>query len=153
MGETYHRGRKPGAAAVAGVLALATAVWLVVRWRPFPVEVRGESMTPTLWPGDQALAVPSRRPALGHVVVVEHPTRAGLEIVKRVTGAPGDLAPDGRILGADEFWVAGDNPARSTDSRQHGTVRREQIKARIRVVYWPPSRRGLVSSRPPSVRA
>jgi signal peptidase I len=145
-GETYHRGRKRGRPAVASVLALATAVWLVVRWRPVRVEVRGDSMIPALWPGDRALAFRARRPARGHVVVVEHPTRRGLEIVKRITGVPGDLAPDGRILGADEFWVEGDNPARSTDSRQHGAVRAAHVKVRVRFVYRPSSRRRLVSS-------
>lgn len=127
-------------------LALATTVWLVVRWRPSRVEVRGDSMIPALWPGDRALAVPARRPSRGHVVVVEHPTRPGFEIVKRITAVPGDLTPDGRTLGADEFWVEGDNPSRSTDSRQHGTVRATQVRARVRLVYWPPSRRRLVSS-------
>lgn len=131
---------------MAGALALATTVWLVVRWRPSRVEVRGDSMIPALWPGDRALAVPARRPSRGHVVVVEHPTRPGFEIVKRITAVPGDLTPDGRTLGADEFWVEGDNPSRSTDSRQHGTVRAAQVRARVRLVYWPPSRRRLVSS-------
>ena len=132
---------------MAGALALATAMWLLVRWRPFRVEVRGDSMVPTLWPGDRALAVAARRTARGHVVVVEHPTRPGLEIVKRVTGIPGDMAPDGRILGADEYWIEGDNPGRSTDSRQHGVVRAGQVRARVRVVYWPPSRGRLVAGR------
>lgn len=132
---------------MAGALALATAVWLVVRWRPFRVEVRGDSMIPALWPGDRALAVPARRPSRGHVVVVGHPTRPGFELVKRVTAVPGDLTPDGRVLSADEYWVEGDNPARSTDSRQHGAVRAAQVKARVRLVYWPPSRRRLVPIR------
>ncbi|HEU4356788.1 MAG TPA: S26 family signal peptidase [Actinomycetota bacterium] len=134
-------------AAVAGALAIATAIWLVVRWRPSRVEVRGDSMVPALWPGDRALAVAARRLTRGHVVVIEHPTRPGLEIVKRITGVPGDLTPDGRILGADEYWIEGDNPGRSTDSRQHGAVRVGQVRARVRVVYWPPSRSRLVSSR------
>lgn len=131
---------------MAGALAFATTVWLVVRWRPSRVEVRGDSMIPALWPGDRALAVPARRPSRGHVVVVEHPTRPGFEIVKRITAVPGDLTPDGRTLGPNEFWVEGDNPSRSTDSRQHGAVRAAQVRARVRLVYWPPSRRRLVSS-------
>ncbi|HEX5951411.1 MAG TPA: S26 family signal peptidase, partial [Actinomycetota bacterium] len=144
--ETYHRGRERGRAAAVGALALATAVWLVVRWRPSRVEVRGDSMIPTLWPGDRALAVPARRPRRGHVVVVEHPARSGFEIVKRITGVPGDMAPDGRILGANEFWVEGDNPARSTDSRHHGAVHAAQVKARVELVYSPSSHRRLVST-------
>lgn len=136
---------------MAGGLVLATAIWLAVRWRPFRIEVQGDSMTPALWPGDRALAIRVRRPARGHVVVLEHPVRPGLEIVKRVTGVPGDLAPDGRVLEADEYWVEGDNPARSTDSRQHGAVPSARMRGRVRLVYWPPSRRGLVG--PGRVRA
>lgn len=132
---------------MAGTLALATAVWLVVRWRPSRVAVRGDSMIPALWPGDRALTVPTRRPGRGQIVVIEHPTRPGFEIVKRVIGVPGDAVPDGPVLGPDEYWVEGDNPVRSTDSRQYGAVRADRVKARVRLVYWPPSRRGLVRSR------
>jgi signal peptidase I len=131
----------------ASALAFLAAVWLVARWRPFRIEVRGDSMAPTLLPGDWALAAEPGTPTRGHVVVVEHPTRPGLEMVKRITGVPGDLTPDGRILGPEEYWVEGDNPTRSTDSRHHGPVRLEQVKARVRVVYWPPSRRGVVPPR------
>jgi signal peptidase I len=127
-------------------VSLAT-VWLIVRWRPFRVEIRGDSMAPTLLPGDSALAVSAGRPGRGHVVVVEHPDRPGFEIVKRIVGIPGGLTPDGRILGPGEYWIEGDNPSRSTDSRQHGPVRVDLIKARVRLIYRPASRRGLVSSR------
>jgi type IV secretory pathway protease TraF len=77
-------------------------------------------------------------------VVVEHPTRPGFEMVKRVVAVPGDPAPDGRVLGADEFWVEGDSPGESTDSRHFGPVRREHVKAAVRAVYWPIERRRLV---------
>ena len=133
---------------VGASVVLVAAVWLGVRWRPFRVEVRGDSMAPTLLPGDWALAVVLGTPARGHVVVVEHPDRPGFETVKRVTGVPGDLTPDGRFLGPDEFWVEGDNPSRSTDSRQHGPVRRDHVKARVRLIYWPTSRRALVTRSP-----
>jgi len=133
---------------VAAGVVLAAAVWLIARWRPFGVEVRGDSMAPTLLPGDWALAIAAGTPARGHVVVVEHPERPGLEMVKRVTGVPGDLTPDGRILGPDELWVEGDNPSRSTDSRQHGPVRCDHVKARVRLIYWPASRRAIVTRSP-----
>ncbi len=101
-------------------------------------------MAPTLLPGDWALAVPTDRPRLGDVVVVEHPRRSGFEMVKRVTGVPGDLAPDGWILDEDEWWVEGDTPAESTDSRQFGPVRTAHLRARVRLVYRPTSRRRLL---------
>lgn len=115
-----------------------------VRWKPFRVEINGPSMVPTLLPGEWALAVSPGRLRRGDVVVLEHPERPGLEMVKRVTGLPDELAPNGRILGMDEYWVEGDDPSRSTDSRHFGPVARERIKAKVRLVYWPPSRRRLL---------
>jgi signal peptidase I len=115
-----------------------------LRWKPVRVEIRGGSMRPTLEPGEWALAVATRRIRRGGVVVVEHPDRPGFEMVKRVIGVPGDLAPDGRMLGAAAFWVEGDSPEESTDSRTFGPVRREHVKAAVRAVYWPVERRRLV---------
>ncbi len=101
-------------------------------------------MAPTLAVGDYALAVRPGRLRRGDVVVVEHPNRPGFEMVKRITGAEGDLTPDGRILGRDEWWVEGDNPDESTDSRHFGPVRTDLVRARVLLVWWPPSRRRLL---------
>ncbi len=147
MSGTYHRGRERALGISTGMAVALATVWLIVRWRPFRVEIRGDSMAPALLPGDSALAVSVRTPGRGHVVVVEHPERPGFEIVKRIVGVPGDLTPDGRVLGPGEYWIEGDNPSRSTDSRQHGPVRIDRITARVRLIYRPVSRRGLVSSR------
>lgn len=101
-------------------------------------------MSPTLEPGDWALAVAPGRVRRGQLLVVEHPDRPGLEMVKRVTAIAGDPAPDGRVLGSDEIWVQGDAPEASTDSRGFGPVRREHVRGEIRLVYWPPQRRRLL---------
>jgi inner membrane protease subunit 1 len=145
--ETYHRGHKRTEALAAVGVAVAVA-YSFLRWKPFRVEVAGLSMAPTLLPGDWALAVRHsrlrRRAARGAVVVVEHPGRPGFEMVKRITGVPGDLAPNGAILGPDEWWVQGDEPAESTDSRHFGPIRTEHVKAVVRMIYWPPPRRRLM---------
>ena len=78
------------------------------------------------------------------VVVVEHPGRPGYEMVKRLVALPGDTVQKDRVLGAGEFWVEGDHPQSSTDSRQFGPVGAEEIKARVLLVYWPPERRRLL---------
>ena len=96
-------------------------------------------MLPTLLPGDWALAVADRRPRKHHVVVVEHPGRPGYEMVKRVIAVPGESVGD-RTLDDDEFWVEGDREDASTDSRHFGPVRREHVKARVLLVYWPRER-------------
>ncbi len=100
-------------------------------------------MAPTLAPGDWALAIVPRRFARGDVVVVEHPGRPGYEMVKRLTGVPGDAVGE-RVLGPDEFWVEGDHEPASTDSRHFGPVRAGAIKAKVPLVYGPGERRHLV---------
>ena len=102
--------------------------------------IEGGSMAPTLAPGDQAIAVPLRRPKVGDVVVVEHPGRPGYEMVKRLVEGPGGRVGD-RTMGPDEWWIEGDLAAASTDSRQFGPVRRDALKATLVLVYWPKDRR------------
>lgn len=101
-------------------------------------------MSPTLEAGDWVLATAPGRLRRGHVVVVEHPQHRGFEIVKRVIALPGDMAPDGRVLGADEYWVEGDDPSASTDSRQFGPLPSDRVLGRARVVYWPRERLRLL---------
>jgi len=98
-------------------------------------------MAPTLVPGDWALAVAPGKLRRWDLVVVEHPSRPGFELVKRITGIADELAPDGRILETGEWWVEGDNPDLSTDSRHFGPVTSDRIRAKVRLIYWPPSRR------------
>ena len=119
--------------------ALAALAYLTVRLRPFRIEVHGGSMRPTLEPGDWCLATAGGRIKAGDVVVLEPPGRPGLEVVKRVTGAPGDEG-----LGFGQWFVEGDNPDASTDSREFGAIPRDAIKGRVRLVYWPPRRRRRV---------
>ena len=139
----YHRARGPLAAlgAVTTVAAIGVALF---RWRPSRIEIEGASMVPTLMPGDWALVVEGHRPRRGEVFVVEHPGRPGYEIVKRIVGVPGDRVGD-RALASDEFWVEGDRPDASTDSRQFGPVRREHVKARVLLIYWPKERRRRIT--------
>jgi nickel-type superoxide dismutase maturation protease len=130
--ETYHRRRK------ATFAVVVAAVYALARLRPFRVEVRGDSMRPTLEPGDWCLATAGGRIGTGDMVVVRRP--GGLEVVKRITGAPGD---NGLAFG--EWFVEGDNAEASTDSRSFGPVARKAILGRVRLVYWPPDRRGWVT--------
>lgn len=102
-------------------------------------------MAPTLAPGDVALAIPLHRPAVGDVVVVEHPDRPRYEMVKRIVGVPGQRMGE-RTLGADEWWVEGDFSDASTDSRQFGPVRRDALKAKVVLIYWPKDRRRRLKS-------
>lgn len=114
----------------------AGAAWAM--WRPFVLLVEGNSMSPTLRPGDELLCVRRRRIRRGEVVVVR-PRSHGLEMVKRVTGLPGD--PMGaRTLGDDEYQVEGDHPLRSTDGRVFGPVGRAEIAGVALLRYRPDPR-------------
>ena len=90
------------------------------------VKVRGESMAPTLSPGDYLIVTKARTLRSGFVVLVDHP-RFGT-IVKRVTSV------------SDQFvGLQGDGPE-STSSDALGHVALKQIKGRARLAITP---RGL----------
>ncbi|WP_329101871.1 S26 family signal peptidase [Micromonospora sp. NBC_01699] len=110
--------------ALLGVAVLASGLgWLRLGW--LVVTVTGQSMRPTMQPGDRILVrrTSTGRIRAGQIVVLD--ANPGW-IIKRVAAAPGDrvlpgLAPDaedrvppGRLL------LLGDNRSRSSDSRQHG---------------------------------
>jgi signal peptidase I len=138
--QPYHScrsGRRAALAAALGGVALGGAAALAW-WRPFRATVDGESMEPALRAGDVVVAL--RRGTLrpGRVVVLRHPLRPDLEVVKRVRHGPGDPAPDGRRLGPGEYWVEGDRPERSTDSRSFGPVRRQDVLGIVVFRYGPP---------------
>jgi signal peptidase I len=141
--ESYRRGRKAVSGAAAAAALVGAAAFAFARYRPARVAIDGISMAPTLLPGDQVLVVTPSRYERDDVVVVEHPQRAGYEVVKRLTGVPGDVVGD-RVLGDDEFWVEGDYAERSTDSRAFGPVPRTALKAKAVMIYWPLERRRAV---------
>ena len=97
------------------------------------VVVDGESMLPTLEPGDRLLVL-RLAPRVGDVVAIDH---AGLVKVKRVTAIDGSLVT-----------VLGDNPSASTDSRTFGPVHRSTIIGRAVYRYAPRDRAGRIPLRP-----
>jgi nickel-type superoxide dismutase maturation protease len=143
--QTYHR-RRFGLFAL--VVAAGGALWFLGRWRPVRVEIVGGSMAPGLVPGDWALATEARRLRRGDVVVLEHPGRPGVDLVKRVAAVPGDRTGPGRRLGSGELFALGDHPEASTDSRAFGPVSEGSVRGRVRFVYWPPARVGVLRRAP-----
>jgi nickel-type superoxide dismutase maturation protease len=96
----------------------------------YPLRVRGESMAPRLTGGALVIAQAVDATTIlrvGDVVVARRPDRPQLEIIKRIQS----IAAEGTI------FLTGDNPRESTDSRDFGSVRRDQIIARVRWRYWP----------------
>lgn len=82
-------------------------------------------MFPLLNAGDEVLldarAYRKEGPQVGDVVVLRHPEKAGLKMVKRVTAVRAD----------GWCFVMGDNVAASHDSRVFGYVSPEQIIGRV----------------------
>ena len=126
------------------LLSAALAVTAAARLarRPVAYEIADHSMEPALRPGDWILGVRRPRARRGDVVVFDHPRRPGFALVKRVTAGPGDQV-GGTLLGPDQVWVLGDNPAAgSVDSRRLGPIPIGLLHARLLVRYrpWPPAR-------------
>ncbi|WP_328391051.1 nickel-type superoxide dismutase maturation protease [Streptomyces sp. NBC_00400] len=96
-------------------------------------EVYNPSMVPTLQPGDQLVVQYGAVVRPGDVVVLRHPFRQDLLIVKRVV-----RRRDGG------WWVQGDNPFVENDSREFGVVPDELVIARAWVRVRPP--RGIQRS-------
>ncbi len=73
-------------------------------------------MLPTYMPGDLVLGKRNFKPRVGQVVLV----RFHHLHIKRIR----ELLPNG-------VWIEGDNPDKSTDSRQIGAVGYDQIEAQV----------------------
>ena len=92
-----------------------------VRWRR--VAVRGPSMSPALHDGDVVLVRFGASAQVGDVVLVRWAARPGQLSVKRAVRAVDD-----------GWWVQGDNPFGSTDSRELGPA---QVVAVACLRLWP----------------
>lgn len=97
------------------------------------VLVEGPSMLPTLRPGDCLLVRGPRRVRVGSVVVASFASRPDLLVVKRAVRPDGDL-----------WWVEGDNPEVTDDSRRYGPA---QVLAVVVLRYWPLPPRRIAQSR------
>ena len=84
-------------------------------------EVAGPSMSPTLADGDTVVVRYGAVVRPGAVVVLRHPIRAELLVIKRAV----QQRPGGR------WWVLGDNPYNETgDSTEYGAVPAELVLGR-----------------------
>lgn len=145
----------------AGILALLTLILFGLWLRP--VIVRGRSMEPTLASGAVRVATrwwtdSQRRPIRGEIVIIR---RAGGRVfyLKRILGLPNETIAfeDGRLiiddepvaepyrspssnwtmhpitLGADDYFVAGDNRSMPMADHAAGLVNRHNLAGRL----WP----------------
>ena len=81
----------------------------------------GTSMNPTLNDGEVVLVDRNAEIEVGDIVVAKQPVEQNSEVVKRVQ----------RINERGHYFLIGDNPDDSTDSRHYGAVTREYIKGKV----------------------
>lgn len=132
---TRNRGRSQAVAAPAVLLALVaagTVAALALACRRFlRYEIAGESMRPSLDPGDFVIvdrAMYRRHlPVKGQIVLARDPRAPQREIVKRVE----------RIDLHGDLWLVGDYAKASTGSETFGAVPANAIIGRVRWRYWP----------------
>ena len=92
--------------------------WLLGRRSRYRIE--GNSMAPTLNPGDEIFYTPVVETAslqIGAIVIAKHPLRSELRLIKRIAA-----------LEATGCWLLGDNQPQSTDSRSFGWVELDQLQ-------------------------
>jgi nickel-type superoxide dismutase maturation protease len=96
-----------------------------VRWQLplFAVLVQGPSMVPTVRSGDALVVRRGGRVRTGDVVVARFRSRPDLLVVKRAV-----RPQDGG------WWVQGDNPLISDDSRAYGVA---DVIGRVAIRYYP----------------
>lgn len=97
------------------------------------IEVTGESMVPTLEPGDRVVVFRGGRPRIGDIVACRDPRDPNRTMVKRVA------AGDGQV-----YTVLGDNSDASTDSRHFGLIDANSIIGRLVFRYFPEGRAGVI---------
>jgi len=120
----------------AAALASVAGALLIAGRLGRRLEIEGESMLPTLAPGDRVLVLSIGAPRPGDLVALRDPRRRDRIIVKRV-----------EAIDADRYRVVGDNRAASTDSRTFGSVPRSEILGRVAYRYAPAARAGRVTTR------
>jgi signal peptidase I len=131
---------------VAALVALFARAFVVAA-----AIVPSGSMRPTLLPGDRVLVdrwldaadlpaalralLPVRALAVGDVLWLRSPENPAASLVKRCAAVAGDRF-GGRLLGAGEIAVLGDNRTDSRDSRAFGAVPARAAQGRVLLVLW-----------------
>ena len=95
------------------------------------VQIIGPSMEPAMQTGDYWVVWRTKRLRPGDAALLQHPLRPELLIVKRLIFSPEP----------GWWWVQGDNPHSSDDSRSFGSVAAGSVVGRITFRYYPLRRR------------
>lgn len=147
-------------------VVIFVVVLLIRTFVATPIKVNGSSMYNTLDGSEFMILNKLDKVERYDIVVVKTP---GDELIKRVYGLPGekisienntifindkkvdDIYAYGEtsnyesiVLGADEYFILGDNRAVSLDSRTIGPVKKKQIKGTTNFIVYPLNRFGKI---------
>jgi type IV secretory pathway protease TraF len=144
------KSKKVRIAKICGVL-LGAAWILIIHLTP----VIGPSMSPAVLEGSRAVAIvyfPWEIPQKGQIVQIRIPEVVlkkypkyryiSVTLLKRVVAVPGDKVQN-IILRSNQYWVQGDNPTESSDSRVFGPIPRSDLLSHVVYVipplsmFWP----------------
>ena len=94
------------------------------------VSIKGSSMAPTFAEGDRLLFRPPWRLRPGQVLLIQRSSHAGVDIPQvkrllRVERRIDEASPSNNTMRG--YWVEGDAKDASTDSRNFGLLRRDEI--------------------------
>lgn len=147
------------------IVALIVAAAFQVAVASF--KVYGSSMLPNIHPGEYILvskiAYFFHPPERGEIIVFHSPHNPNSDLIKRIVALPGDTVEvknrkvfiNGNPLvepyttqppkydfprqeiGADRYFVLGDNRNNSSDSHKGWTVPRQNIIGKAWITYWP----------------
>jgi signal peptidase I len=158
---------------IAETIVLTAVIFAVINFATGRFRIEGPSMQPNLSEGQyliiNKLVYRFGSPARGDIIVFHHPRNPGRDLIKRIIGLPGetveirqgDVYVDGTALmepyvmnrgrysvryelGADEFFVLGDNRPNSDDSHNWGVLEESKIVGKAWISYWPPDNWGGV---------
>jgi signal peptidase I len=152
---------------------LTAVIYAAVNFTSARFVIEGPSMEPTFHQWQRVLvnrlAYGFGDPQRGDVVVFNYPLATDRDFIKRVIGLPGETVDivsgvvlvngqpldepyikepprhDGHwVVGAEQYFVMGDNRNSSSDSRTWGALDRKFLIGRAVAVYWPPDKIGWV---------
>ena len=83
--------------------------------------VDGDSMSSVLTSGDKVIVDPRAAIAVGDIVLALHPYKQNTRLIKRVT----------EISASGDYFLTGDNPDESTDSRTLGWFSPDVVWGRV----------------------